>query len=352
MWDGVLMNKIKFLVLTMILGLLSLTFVEAAAKATRLGSPRTAFYLPALKTPADLKKMVGIRKADIQQILSRRGLGGIADDLIRAVDQGTIQESTIAPGTVMPFMSYRRKGSAGFFENITWAGKTSFPVYYVDFESGGSGYRLYVPKACSNFWIETRQLPPPPPAPEPPPPPPPPLPQPPQPEVPPPAVEPPPPPPAPVEQPGLFFIGGFLGKERRNEQLAGSSLFTGDCVALLGIKAGVLPRISDNVEAELSAGLKIELEDHDFDFEDDTRVNLFIDAAINGYFGSGFVGGGVSFWDLNVEETRTVALLIQAGFDVSPNRKWQVVFEARAPFEDMDDLDNNYMFWGGIRFRP
>jgi hypothetical protein len=344
------MNKIKFLVLTIVLTLLSLPFVEAAAKATRLGNPRTAFYLPALKTPADLKKMVGIRKADIQQILSRRGLGGITDDLFRAVDQGTIQETTIAPGTQLPFMSYRKKGSAGFFENVTWAGKSPFQVYYVDFESGGSGYRLYVPKVCSNFWIETRQLPAPPPAPEAPAPPPPP---PPAPEVPPPpAVETPPPPPAPVETPGLFFIGGFLGKERRNELLAGSPLFTADCVASLGIKAGILPRINDHLEAELSSGLKIELEDHDFEFEDDTRVNLFIDAALNAYFGAGFVGGGVSFWDLNEEETRTVALLIQTGFDLSPNRKWQLVIEARAPFEDMDDLENNYMFWGGVRFRP
>lgn len=346
------MNKIKLFVLTIIIAVLSLNFVEAAAKINRLGNPRTAFYLPALKTPADLQKMVGIRKADIRQILTRRGMGGITDDLVRAVEQGTIQETTIAPGTLIPFISYRRKGSPGFFENVTWAGKTTFPAYYVDFESGGAGYRLIVPKPCSNFWVETRQLPPPPPAPEAPPPPPPP-PPPPAPEVPPPpAVETPPPPPAPVEQPGLFFIGGFLGKERRNEQLAASPLFTADCVATLGIKAGILPRINDNLEAELSAGLKIELEDHDFEFEDDTRVNIFIDAALNAYFGSGFVGGGVSFWDLNVEETRTVALLIQAGFDLSPNRRWQLVFEARAPFEDMDNLDNNYMFWGGIRFRP
>jgi hypothetical protein len=349
------MNKIKLLVLIFLFAVLSWNWGEAAAKINRLGNPRTAFYLPALKTPADLQKMVGIRKADIQQVLTRRGLGGITDDLIRAVEQGTIQETTIAPGTQIPFIAYRRKGSPGFFENVTWAGKSAFPAYYVDFESGGAGYRLYVPKPCSNFWVETRQLPPPPPAPEAPPPPPPP-PPPPAPELPPPAVETPPPPPAPVESPGLFFIGGFLGKERRGEELA-NGLFDADCTALLGIKAGVLPRISDNVEAELSAGLKIELGDDDDDIEldddeDESSVDLFIDAAINGYFGAGFIGGGVSFWDLTEEDSRTVALLIQAGFDLSPNRRWQLVIEGRAPFEDMDDLDNNYMFWGGIRFRP
>jgi hypothetical protein len=118
--------------------------------------------------------------------------------------------------------------------------------------------------------------------------------------------------------------------------------------------------LADNVEAEFAVGLKFELEDDDEelddieldDDEDESSVDLFIDAAINGYFGGGFVGGGVSFWDLTEEDSRTIALLVQAGFDLSPSRRWQLVVEARAPFEDMDDLGNNYMFWGGIRFRP
>ncbi len=351
------MNKNKFLVFTFVLAVLSLNWAEAAARVTRLGNPRTAFYLPALKAPADLKRMVDIRKADIQQILTRRGLGGITDDLVRAIEQGTILESTIAPGTELPFMAYRRKGSPGFFEHVTWAGKSPIAVYYVDFESEGRGYRLYVPKLCSNFWLEERQLPSPP-APEPPPPPPPAptpaLPQPPEP-TPPPVVEPPPPAPLPIEEPGLFFVAGFLGKERRDEELVGG-FFDADCTALLGIKGGVLPRLTDNIEAELSAGVKFELEDDDDveldDDEDDSSVDLFIDAAINALFSGGFVGGGVSFWDLTEEDSRTVSLLVQAGFDISANRKWQIVVEARAPFEDLDDLGNNYMFWGGIRFRP
>ncbi|HSE40661.1 MAG TPA: hypothetical protein VLH08_07840 [Acidobacteriota bacterium] len=351
------MNRAKLLVLTFVLALLSLSWAEAAAKINRLGNPKTAFYLPALKTPSDLKKMVGIRKADIQQILTRRGLGGITDDLIRAVEQGTIQESTIAPETELPFIAYRRNGSPGYFENVTWAGKSPFAVYYVDFESGRNGYRLYVPKPCSNFWVEERQLPPlpperTPPPPSPPPPPPPPAPEP----TPPPVIEPTPEPPVPIEQAGMFFLAGFVGKERRSEELVGG-LFDADCTALLGFKAGILPRLTDNVEAELSAGLKFELDDDDDDIEldddeDESSVDLFIDAAINAYFNGGFVGGGVSFWDLTEEDSRTVALLVQTGFDLSPNRKWQLVVEARAPFEDMDDLGNNYMFWGGIRFRP
>jgi hypothetical protein len=349
------MNRIKLFILLFLLSLMCVDWTDAAVQIRRLAHPRTAFYLPALKSQEDLKKMVQLRRADIQQILTRRGMGGILDNLVQAVEGGTIQETTISPGAQLPFLAYRRKGSPGFFEDVTWAGNAPFEVYYVDFESGGSGYRFYVPKICSNFWVEERKLPPPP-EPAPPPPPPAPTPPPPPEPAPAPVVEPPPPPPPEVEEPGMFFIGGFLGKERRVEELNGGFL-DADCTALLGVKGGVLPRLTDNIEAELSAGLKFELDEDDDnveldDEEDDSEVNVFIDAAVNALFGGGFVGGGISFWDLTDDETRTVALLVQAGFDLTDTRRWQFVVEARAPFEDMDDLGNNYMFWGGIRFRP
>jgi hypothetical protein len=33
-------------------------------------------------------------------------------------------------------------------------------------------------------------------------------------------------------------------------------------------------------------------------------------------------------------------------------RKWQLAGQARAPFSEFDDLENNYQLWGGFRFRP
>ena len=70
-------------------------------------------------------------------------------------------------------------------------------------------------------------------------------------------------------------------------------------------------------------------------------------------FGRAFVGGGVSAWDLTRGNgSRAIALLLQTGVDLTSNGKFQLVAQGRAPFNKMDDIDNNYMFWGGLRFRP
>jgi hypothetical protein len=164
-----------------------------------------------------------------------------------------------------------------------------------------------------------------------------------------------------VDRPGLFFIAGFLGKERRVD-FEDDLFVRAECETILGVKAGILPRIAEDVDLELSVGGKFVInddddddndlfppdDDDDFD-DDDSDATLFIDAAVQRVFEKGFIGGGLSFWDLNDDDKRTVALLVQFGFGPE---KLQFVFEGRAPFEDMDDIGNNYMFWGGIRIRP
>ena len=127
----------------------------ATHRINRLGNPKTAFYLPSLKSQDDLKKMVGIRKADIQTVLVSQGWTGNIDDLVNAVQTGPIMETTIAPGAQFPFIAYRRGGKPGAIVDATWVGTKPFEAFYFDFESGGSGYRMYVPKICSNFWIES-----------------------------------------------------------------------------------------------------------------------------------------------------------------------------------------------------
>jgi len=142
-----------------------------------------------------------------------------------------------------------------------------------------------------------------------------------------------------------FFIAALFGKERLFQDDGEDYGVGGRCAGEMGIKAGILPEIAEDLELELSIGAKI-------DFRDGNNSSMFADVALNKIVGRGFLGGGVSFWDLTESDTRAVALLLQGGFDLSEDGMFQFLGEARAPFNQFDNLENNYQFWGGIRIRP
>jgi hypothetical protein len=332
-------KKITLLSFATLLIFLYAGFSEGAVRVRKLGDPKTAFYNPDIRTQDDLRKMLAARRDAIRQVLTQVGWQGNVDDLLNALDTGTFNETTINTGTTLPFMAYRKRGVPGAMRNVSYEGPP-FEAYYVDFQSGGTSWRFYAPKICSNFWLEEQAPAPPPPAPPPPPPE--------APPPPPPEAAPPPPPPMPavVEKPGMFFLGAFIGKERRTFF---ENLDIADCVTLLGVKGGVLPRLGEHAEAELAVGGKFIIADKDEFLGRDMDNSIFVDAAIHGVFNHGFVGGGVSLWDLTSDDFRTVSLLLQLGIG-SPRVQFSV--EARAPFEDFDNLENNYMVWAGVRFRP
>jgi len=304
-----------------------------------------------LKTQADLVKMLQDRKIEIQEVLSQRGFAVSTEDIMKAVEQGKVEEVNVYPGALIPFMILRKAGKTTSVENAVWAGSEPFETFVIGWASADYNYRFYVPKPCSNFWIERIAAAKPPepakplvsaepqkPAPEPAKP----------------APEPPKPapakeisPPAAVEVPGMFFVAGFFGKERmlREEFANAPESVGGRCAPLFGMKVGVLPPITEYLEAEASIGGK-------FNSRDEDNSSLFADLALNYLFPRCFVGGGVSFWDLTDSETHTVAMLAQMGVNITKNRQWQFVAEGRLACDELDNPGSNYMFWGGIRFRP
>ncbi len=157
-----------------------------------------------------------------------------------------------------------------------------------------------------------------------------------------------------------IFVGGYFGKERlthddfeqHDDEFASSAAFADGfsrCAPIAGFQIGIQPKIGDNTEFEAALGIK-------FPFDDDDKVGnahtaLFADAAVNYLAGKGFFGGGLSWWDIG-KDSGGLGVLVQGGFDLDQNGKWQLVGQARAPFSEFDNLDNNYQLWGGLRFRP
>ena len=139
----------------------------------------------------------------------------------------------------------------------------------------------------------------------------------------------------------LWFFDVYGGKER----MIRDDFPDGRCAGLIGGKVGVTPHLGEHAEFEAAFGGKINVRDSE-------HSSVFGDLALNALFGHySYVGAGVSFWDLTEEDTRTAALLVHFGIGLTQSGKVAIAAEGRIPFDQFDDADNNYMFWGGLRFR-
>ena len=148
-----------------------------------------------------------------------------------------------------------------------------------------------------------------------------------------------------------LFVGGYFGKERlTHDDAADHSDITpfaefSRCSPEGGFEVGVQPKLGDKGQFEAAVGVKLPS-------DSDAHTTLFADAAVNRLLNRGFFGGGVSWWDIGKDSTG-VGLLLQGGFDLDKNGKWQLVGQTRVPFfNQFDNIENNYQFWGGLRFKP
>jgi len=146
-----------------------------------------------------------------------------------------------------------------------------------------------------------------------------------------------------------LFFDVLGGKDRRVRPIEDTELEFAQCSPLLGLKLGVAKRFQDNWEVAGALGAAISL------VTDDQKVNesaLFVDAEVNKYLAGGaFIGTGLSLWDLTRGDTRTPAWLLHVGLPLAKNATYPVFFigEGRLFFDHIDDISNNYLFWGGVR---
>jgi hypothetical protein len=169
-----------------------------------------------------------------------------------------------------------------------------------------------------------------------------------------------------------IFVDGLFGKERRQrpaseydlstEQLAALGLTTataadtlfGQCSPLLGFKVGYAKRFKNDWELAGDGGVAFNLSSGQLgnDVDKINPVTVLADIEANKYLkNDAFVGTGLSFWDLTRSETFTPAWLVHFGIPLGHHPTHPVYFigEGRLFFDNIDSVDNNYNFWGGIR---
>jgi hypothetical protein len=146
-----------------------------------------------------------------------------------------------------------------------------------------------------------------------------------------------------------FFIDALVGKERRVRPLEGTALEFAQCSPLLGLKFGVAKRFENDWELAGALGVAISL------VSDDDKVKehaLFADIEANKYLSGGtFLGAGLSLWDLTRSDTFAPAWMVHVGVPLAKDARFPVYFlvEGRVFLDQLDDVSNNYQFWGGVR---
>ena len=145
------------------------------------------------------------------------------------------------------------------------------------------------------------------------------------------------------------FFDVLGGKERRVRPIEDTDLEFAQCSPLLGVKLGIARRFPSNWEVAGAVGAAISLATGDDKAQESA---LFVDAEINRHLSGGaFIGTGLSLWDLTRSDTWTPAWLLHFGVPLSKGSRYPIHFiaEGRLFFDHADDIQSNYLVWGGVR---
>jgi hypothetical protein len=140
------------------------------------------------------------------------------------------------------------------------------------------------------------------------------------------------------------FVAGYFGKERRvRDEFLG-----GRCAPLFGVKGGVLWQLGEHFALGPAIGVAANLRDGD-------NTSLFAEVEAN-YVADNkaYIGTGLGIWDFTDSDTVAPTALINFGVPIwasSDEGRLYLTGEARLFLDEIDEIDNNYMFWGGLRYQ-
>lgn len=145
-----------------------------------------------------------------------------------------------------------------------------------------------------------------------------------------------------------FAVAAF-GKQRRTLDLGDGGVLTNSfCDPLVGLKGGLQFQVTPNVVIAPAIGLAFNLDEND-------RTSVFAEVELNRTFvGGGFVGTGLGLYDVFDGDNLAPTVLLHAGMPLTKyadeRARLLFVIEGRLFLNELDNIDNNYQFWGGFRY--
>ena len=140
---------------------------------------------------------------------------------------------------------------------------------------------------------------------------------------------------------------GAFGKQRRTLELDEAISVGAYCDPLFGAKGGVEIEVAPNFVIAPAVGVAVNLDEGD-------RTSLFGEVELNRKIGAGFIGTGVGVWDITHSDNVTPHLLIHAGAPLVKTAEGRgrllFVVEGRLFFDQIDNVENNYQAWAGVRY--
>jgi hypothetical protein len=150
-----------------------------------------------------------------------------------------------------------------------------------------------------------------------------------------------------------FFLEGDFGKERRvrlAEDSTDAPVETsgGYCAPLYGFKFGVDLKVSDSWRIAPGAGFAINANHFG-------NSSLFAEVEFNKWFDrKGYFGFNVGVWDFGHADLVAPTAGLQFGtrlWSAGPGgNELHFVGSGRLVLDQLDDIANNYQFWGGVRY--
>lgn len=310
-------------------------------KITRVGTSQSV-CVGGADTVADLQAFFASNPQAVRDIVADAGWAGSADDLLAAVANGNVTETSYPVGTRLAWMGAKVNGQYVANDYREWAGNTSLEAFRVNVSSGCQIHHIAIPKACCNVSLisvspDNSEACNPTPAP---------------------VAAAPAPAPAPAEPVVqkasplalIPFFGAFVGSETRPRFESVWEMDKKDSSGIAGLRAGLKKQISDktSVFGQVSYFDRQGINEFHIYPENNFALDIGLDRQLTE---KAFIGGGIGAWNVDDSDFRDLSIFGHVGGDIgASNFQWFLEGRLFDSDSELDSISDNKMFSAGVRY--